>query len=272
MRNCNRKSVRFILKLPDYHFRPSASIIHIDFFRKNIQNVLNFRLQHYITAALLPLDDLKLHMDRLKNASDNVDLFQTEMNSYITTFNDEWEMVHDLKSAHQKSYMEYVSNLYRHRVEEAENDNIPGWSVAEKIREAFMSLDQDMSTEAITHAGEDEVGLMTSTVALSGAVAVVAHIDGPMLHIASSGDCVAVLGSLSENDTWIAKKLTVDHNTDNQAEIKRILDEHPGEQKRNIFRGDRLLGISLLFFYVVSCSLSDFRHVGTTTSFWRFSI
>ena len=51
------------------------------------------------------------------------------------------------------------------------------------------------------------------------------------------------LGSLSENDTWVAKKLTTDHNTDNQAEIKRILEEHPGEQKRNIFRGDRLLGM-----------------------------
>jgi pyruvate dehydrogenase phosphatase len=37
--------------------------------------------------------------------------------------------------------------------------------------------------------------------------------------------------------------LTVDHNTDNQAEVKRILEEHPGEPKRNIFRGDRLLGM-----------------------------
>ena len=51
-----------------------------------------------------------------------------------------------------------------------------------------------MSDEAITHAGDDEVGLMTSTVALSGAVSVIAHLDGPMLHIASCGDCVAVLG------------------------------------------------------------------------------
>ena len=51
-----------------------------------------------------------------------------------------------------------------------------------------------MSDEAITHAGDDEVGLMTSTVALSGAVAVIAHVEGPMLHIASCGDCVAVLG------------------------------------------------------------------------------
>lgn len=54
---------------------------------------------------------------------------------------------------------------------------------------------------------------------------------------------VYFLGSLSENETWIAKKLTTDHNTDNQAEIKRILDAHPGEHKRDIIRGDRLLGM-----------------------------
>ena len=64
-----------------------------------------------------------------------------------------------------------------------------------RISEAFMGLDNDMSKEAIDYAGDDEVGLMTSTVALSGAVAVLAHIQGPMLHIASSGDCVAVLGT-----------------------------------------------------------------------------
>ena len=63
------------------------------------------------------------------------------------------------------------------------------------------------------------------------------HLEVLLIHI-----CYFV-GSLSENDTWVAKKLTVDHNTDNQAEVKRILEEHPGEQKRNIFRGDRLLGM-----------------------------
>ena len=33
------------------------------------------------------------------------------------------------------------------------------------------------------------------------------------------GDCTAVIGSLSESDTWIAKKLTVEHNSDNQKEV-----------------------------------------------------
>ena len=119
---------------------------------------------------------------------------QKEMNSILTAFNDDWEMVHDLKRAHQRSYIEYVSNLFRERVEEAEAEGESGLTVAEKITRAFISLDQDMSDEAIAHAGDDEVGLMTSTVALSGAVAVIAHVDGPMLHIASCGDCVAVLG------------------------------------------------------------------------------
>ena len=124
---------------------------------------------------------------------DDMNLIHAEMTRIVTALNDDWEMVLDLKRAHQRSYMNYVSELLRDRVESAD-DNSVGLSVAEKISEAFLGLDNDMSKEAIENAGEDEVSLMTSTVALSGAVAVLAHIDGPMLHIASCGDCVAVLG------------------------------------------------------------------------------
>jgi hypothetical protein len=126
------------------------------------------------------------------SSGDDVESVHTEMHSILTTFNDDWEMVHDLKLAHQKSYIEYVCNLLRERVVEAEDNT--RLSVAEKITEAFTGLDEDMSKEAIENAADDEVGLMTSTVALSGAVAVLAHIEGPMLHVASTGDCVAVLG------------------------------------------------------------------------------
>ena len=41
----------------------------------------------------------------------------------------------------------------------------------------------------------------------------------------------------------IAKKMTTEHNSDNAAEVKRILNEHPKEEERDIIRGDRLLGI-----------------------------
>jgi hypothetical protein len=39
---------------------------------------------------------------------EDVDAVQKEMNSILTAFNDDWEMVHDLKRAHQRSYIEYV--------------------------------------------------------------------------------------------------------------------------------------------------------------------
>ena len=127
----------------------------------------------------------------------DVDAVQEEMNHNFTNFNDDWEMVHDLKRAHQHSYVEYIENLYRKRIEESEDDSgNSSCSVSDKIKDAFLALDNDMSAEAINYSADDEVGLMTSTVALSGSVAVIAHVDGPMLHIAGCGDCVAVLGKV----------------------------------------------------------------------------
>ena len=66
-----------------------------------------------------------------------------------------------------------------------------------------------------------QVNMKTLTVAMSGAVAAVAHVDGPHLHVASTGDCTAVIGSLSETDTWLANKLTTEHNSDNQREVRK---------------------------------------------------
>ena len=83
--------------------------------------------------------------------------------------------------------------------------DVVGTSVSERLVHAFNALDEDMSIEALTripNANGGEKNMKTLTVAMSGSVAVVAHIDGPMLHVASTGDCTAVLGSLSENETW----------------------------------------------------------------------
>merc|ERR1719187_2672321 len=85
--------------------------------------------------------------------------------------------------------------------------------------------------------------MKTLTVAMSGCVAVVAHIVGPHLSVASTGDCTAVVGSLSDTDTWLAKKLTTEHNSDNNKEVKRILSEHPEAEHHHIIKGDRLLGM-----------------------------
>lgn len=77
----------------------------------------------------------------------------------------------------------------------------------------------------------------------SGAVAVVAHVEDLDLHLASTGDCTAVLGSqCSETGQWSSKKLNNEHNTDNLQEVQRILSEHPKEENETAIRGDRLLG------------------------------
>ena len=107
---------------------------------------------------------------------------------------------------------------------------------------AFTRLDEDMSREAIPKDGQ-EVDMKTLTVAMSGCVAVAAHIEGPHLSVASTGDCTAVVGSLSETDTWVAKKLTNEHNSDNNREVKRILANHPETEHHHIIKGDRLLGM-----------------------------
>lgn len=79
-------------------------------------------------------------------------------------------------------------------------------------------------------------------VALSGTCAVIAHIVKNNLHIANLGDCVAVLGSCSESGDWTAKKMTNEHNADNLHEIRRIMSEHPDNEKDSVIKSERLLG------------------------------
>ena len=110
-----------------------------------------------------------------------------------------WQLF-DFQDIYQRSYVEYVRNLHRNRIE-SESD-VVGSSVSERLVHAFSTLDDDMSSEALMKSDKGEKNMKTLTVAMSGSVAVVAHIDGPMLHVASTGDFTAVLGSLSENDTW----------------------------------------------------------------------
>lgn len=70
----------------------------------------------------------------------------------------------------------------------------------------------------------------------------VAHIDGPHLHVANTGDCQAVIGVLTDDNNWIAKKVSVEHNTDNVREVERILNEHPKNERDTVIRMERLLG------------------------------
>lgn len=61
------------------------------------------------------------------------------------------------------------------------------------LENAFLSLDSDITNEALATFEKPDAAKALE-VAMSGAVAIVAHIDGPHLHVAGTGDCQAVLG------------------------------------------------------------------------------
>lgn len=61
------------------------------------------------------------------------------------------------------------------------------------LETAFARLDEDLSNEALARIN-GRLNMKTLSVAMSGTVACVAHIDGPHLHLAHVGDCSAVLG------------------------------------------------------------------------------
>lgn len=75
-----------------------------------------------------------------------------------------------------------------------------------------------------------------------GAVACVAHVDGPHLHVANVGDAAAVLGVQTDSGDWAAKKLSSEHNADNVSEVRRLLGEHPSNERHTVIRQERLLG------------------------------
>ena len=156
------------------------------------------RLLDYVAASLLTPDDLKLHLEALRNrdtSHSHHDLVQ-----YV---NRSFELVEDLRDLYKKSYLEHISSLdVRCRDDPEAYNAVP---VPERLVQAFAALDNDLSNEAISSASDpasSELKMKTLAVAMSGSVAAVAHIEGADLHVASTGDCNVVLGTLSENDTW----------------------------------------------------------------------
>ncbi|XP_040581537.1 pyruvate dehydrogenase [acetyl-transferring]-phosphatase 1, mitochondrial [Lepeophtheirus salmonis] len=188
------------------------------------------RILHYVASGLLSIEDLTLHLQALESQD-----IESEHYNLISTFNDPYTLVKDLQILYSQSYLEHIREIHSCIVTRMDHDE--GMSLAESFIKSFESLDGAMSKEA------ENRDMKTLSVAMSGAVAVMAHIDGPHLHVASTGDCSAVLGTLSETDTWIGKKMTVEHNADNATEVKRIISEHPESEKRTILNKDRLLGV-----------------------------
>ncbi|KAJ0066172.1 hypothetical protein NL108_001409, partial [Boleophthalmus pectinirostris] len=117
----------------------------------------------------------------------------------------------------------------------------------EALLNAFKRLDNDMSLEAQVGDPNAFLHYWVLRVAFSGATACVAHIDGPDLFIANSGDARAVLGVQEEDGTFSAHTLSHDHNAQNENEVARIRSEHPPSERKTVIRQDRLLGLLMPF-------------------------
>ncbi|XP_078042306.1 pyruvate dehydrogenase [acetyl-transferring]-phosphatase 1-like protein, mitochondrial isoform X1 [Augochlora pura] len=187
--------------------------------------VASQRLFHYISACLLPRKLLKQYLNTV-NSNNKLELLQT--------FNNRTEFCFRNKDLYEKSFLNFVKDLI-------EAECTSEFQMETALESAFLRLDNDLSYEALLNLGKKDSEEFFE-IAMSGAVAVVAHIDGPHLHVAGVGDCRAVLGTLSEDDGWAAKLMTVEHNTDNRAEVERILSEHPPNEKSTIIKMERLLG------------------------------
>ncbi|GJQ68547.1 Pdp [Trypoxylus dichotomus] len=187
--------------------------------------VIAKRLFHYIAACLLPPESLQHYLSSL---TENTPL------ELITNYNDKFQFVDDVKEIYHKSFRNFLEDLKK-------VDDNQSFDMNRALVQAFLRLDGDLSAEALPCV-DGKVNMKTLSVAMSGSVACVAHIDRQHLHVAHVGDCNAILGVKTETNSWLAKKLTQEHNTYNQAEVERILREHPSNEADTVIKMERLLG------------------------------
>jgi len=178
------------------------------------------RLLNYITVCLLPSELL----EKLRGQN---------RPGFLESYNEKFEMVEELQQLYAQSFDQFISELI--------TSDKSKFVMEDALVKAFLRLDEDMSREVLDRE-DGKIDNKTLSVAMSGAVACVAHVDGPHLHVASTGDCKAVLGVLGDGNTWSAKVLTVEHNAENPAEVERLLGEHPPSERDTVIRVDRLLG------------------------------
>lgn len=145
------------------------------------------------------------------------------------------EIVEELKIQYENSFKKYLVELA----------DLPrkGHDIGSSMEASILKLDSDLSNEVMDqYKVTGVVNPKTLSVALSGAVACVCHVNGPHLYVANVGDCNAVIGTEVEHDEWVAKKITKEHNAENYDELKRIWNEHPDSERKTSIKRDRLLG------------------------------
>lgn len=181
--------------------------------------VVSKRLLRYLAASLIPQSVLR---EQMQNGA--------KSHSFLQCHNDKHDFVEELRDLYENSFKNFTSELLEDTREHEPSD------LSRLIENAFLRLDKDISDEAM-YSGISQ----TLSVALSGSVSVISHVYRNHLHVAATGDCQAVLGSINEHGHWTAKKMNTEHNAENTAEVKRLLSEHPYNERDTVVRGDRLL-------------------------------
>ncbi|XP_037308351.2 pyruvate dehydrogenase [acetyl-transferring]-phosphatase 2, mitochondrial [Pungitius pungitius] len=138
-------------------------------------------------------------------------------------------------------YIDHLRVFWQELLDSEEHGE--GMSPADALEWSFKRLDADISLEAQVPLYNDLMKSTAIQVAFSGCTACVAHISTDRIHVANSGDSRAVLGVLEEDGSWSALPLSLDHNTQNQAEVERIKAQHPPSERNTVVTDDRLLGV-----------------------------
>uniref|UniRef100_A0A0B6Z8V6 PPM-type phosphatase domain-containing protein n=1 Tax=Arion vulgaris TaxID=1028688 RepID=A0A0B6Z8V6_9EUPU len=187
---------------------------------------LKERLLHYIAISMVDSDKLNQLHEGGKAAVDNLIEYLPTTTKDTVSF--------DLASIHWQSTSQFIQDS----IEMYSLDS----NVEDALTNAFMRLDQDISTEASFLPGDEALSANLLNTAFSGAVGCVAFIDGLDLYVANVGDSRAVIGShSSESETWHATSISNQHNADNPAEKKRLFLRHQNESN-TIIKNGRLFG------------------------------
>lgn len=198
--------------------------------------LLSHRLFDYIALSILPPHILKQYVAKNERAH-LVKMLQVETNFESTE-----------REIHLESLSEFAKDLL--------SSTDGHFSMQDALQRAFLRLDSDVSREVLENKLPDSL-----VYAVIGSCACVVHVDGTHLHVASTGDCKAVLGVLSDDDSWRATSLSFEHNADNINELRRVLSEHPASEGNAVVKQDRLLG-----------NLAPFRAFGDFNYKWEGNV
>ncbi|XP_013794239.1 pyruvate dehydrogenase [acetyl-transferring]-phosphatase 1, mitochondrial-like isoform X1 [Limulus polyphemus] len=207
-------------------------------------NLISHRLLDYVALSILPENLLKEYLDYLHSGIEPV---------LVEKINDPVDLTDFQRQLHRESLRNYALQLVQR------GRRTPEYFMDQALTQAFTQLDEDMSQEIQQQVNNKNFDLLP--LAVTGSCACLAHIDGTHIHIASSGDCKAVLGMLSDDKKWSFKALSKEHNADNVDELRRIIDEHPKPESNFVIKNERLLG-----------QLAPLRAFGDYSYKWKASL